>query len=268
MLKIGLLLCATIAVAMAALIGAAGFGSAALAQSGPTRAIAADDLFAGPESPDFRGGVGKGVSLLTNIVQQAQTPGSQCPTDVDFTVMGGAHSDALIRQALAAARRDAIEAVLRGFGPSVRVTAMPTTSGLVSMVFISAQTAKDKEKPKLDVTWTPPKGTKVSVGTRITAKAVARDDANRWQSGIKTIDLDAGRRWFRFGDYRSRRKPAKTRSRRRLWASTVPASRRRSCACARAATSWAFRADIGSSPRGIGMAPSRKPSRAAGTTIR
>ena len=83
------LLCATIALAMAALIDAAGFGSAALAQSGPTGAIAADDLFAGPESADFRGGVGKGVSLLVNIVRRAQTPGSQCPTDVDFTVMGG-----------------------------------------------------------------------------------------------------------------------------------------------------------------------------------
>jgi hypothetical protein len=52
------------------------------------------------------------------------------------------------------------------------------------------------------VTWTPPKGTKVSVGTRITAKAVARDDANRWQSGIKTIDLDVhGGGQFGFGDY-------------------------------------------------------------------
>ena len=63
-----------------------------------------------------------------------------------------------------------------------------------------AEPVAEPEKPKLDVTWTPPKGTKVSVGTRITAKAVARDDANRWQSlqeALYLTDLRSspGRQW-------------------------------------------------------------------------
>jgi hypothetical protein len=42
----------------------------------------------------------------------------------------------------------------------------------------------------------------VKAGDRITAKAIARDDANRWQSGIKTIDLNVeGGGSFGFGDY-------------------------------------------------------------------
>lgn len=46
-LRFGSLLCATFAVAMAALIDAAAFGSAALAQGGTTQSIAADLVFAG-----------------------------------------------------------------------------------------------------------------------------------------------------------------------------------------------------------------------------
>jgi hypothetical protein len=52
------------------------------------------------------------------------------------------------------------------------------------------------------VTWTPPKNSKVKAHDRITAKVIARDDANLWQSGIKTIDLDVqGGGSFGFEDY-------------------------------------------------------------------
>ena len=189
------LLSATLAIGMSVL------APAALAQSGPTQAVAADDLFTGPESVDFKAGVGFGVNRLVNIVkqtQQAQPPGSQCPVDVDFTVMGGPHPQGLLYiQALAMARQDAITSVLQGFGPSVLINAN-TTTGLVSIVFLSAQTAKDKEPPKLHTTSVPPKGTKVKPGDQIKVTMVARDDANRWQTGIKTIQLVAKSEGGRF----------------------------------------------------------------------
>lgn len=200
--RFGSLRWATIAAASAAaLIGATGIGSAALAQQAQTASIPSDDLF-WPDTPNFKPGPGA-VARLVDIVKRAQAPGSQCPTDVDFTVLAGPHPDGpLMRDALAAARRDAIEVVLKGFGPSVRITKNVNSSSLVDMVAISAQSAKDKEPPKLDVTWTPHKGSKVKARDRITAKAIASDDANNWQTGIKSIDLTSeGGGSFGFQDY-------------------------------------------------------------------
>jgi hypothetical protein len=187
---------AIVIVVMAAVIGAAGINPAALAQQAKSAGIAADDLF-WPNTPDFKPGAGA-VARLVNFVKQAQSPGSQCPTDVDFTVMGGLHPDGpLMSEALAAARRDAIAAVLKGFGPSVRITAK-TSKGLVSMVSLNAQSAKDNEKPKLDTNSVPRKGKKVKAGDKITVTMVARDHANLWQSGIKTIQLVAESEGGRF----------------------------------------------------------------------
>jgi hypothetical protein len=182
------------------------FGSSA-AQQGTksSQSIAADLLFAGPESADFRAGAGAGTSWLVNFVQkaqQAQGTASKCPIDVDVSVMAGLHPDyakataaqrrdiELVAGALHPARRDAIAGVLEGFGPSVRVN-VNVTKGLARMVTISAQTAKDKEKPKLDTTSKPPKGTRVKAGQEIVVTMKARDDANAWQSGIKTVTLVA-----------------------------------------------------------------------------
>ncbi|MFN0218113.1 MAG: hypothetical protein ACKVP4_04765 [Hyphomicrobium sp.] len=182
--------CLTIAVMLAALIGATGIGSAALAQQAQTASIPSDDLF-WPNTVDFKPGPGA-VARLTDVVKRAQAPGSQCPTDVDFTVLAGPHPEGpLIRDALATARRDVIEVVLRGFGPSVRVTKNVNSSSLVDMVVISAQSAKDKESPKLDTNSVPRKGSKVKPRDTITVTMVARDHANLWQSGIKTIQLVA-----------------------------------------------------------------------------
>ena len=174
--------------------------------------IAADLLFAGPDSPDFRAGPGAGTSWLVDFVkkaQAAQPQGSQCPIDVDVSVMEGLPPDfvkipaadretaRLFNQALAAARRDVIGAVLNGFGPSVRVTG-EATPGLVSAVFISAQSTKDNEQPKLHTNSVPPKGKKVKAGDQIKVTMIARDHANLWQSGIKTIQLVAESEGGRF----------------------------------------------------------------------
>ena len=163
---------AIVIVVTAALIGAAGLNTAALAQQAKTASIPTDDLF-WPDTADFKGGGGKGVVLLVDFVKQAQSPSSQCPTDVDFTVFDSS-PDKLWAQTMAGVRRDAIVGVLRGFGPSVRVTSSRSTNGIISAVIISAQSAKDKEKPKLDTTSNPHKGKKVKAGDKITVTMVAR----------------------------------------------------------------------------------------------
>ena len=185
---------AIVIVVTAALIGVAGINPTALAQQAKSASIPTDDLF-WPDTNDFRPGAGS-VERLVNFVKQAQSPGSQCPTDVDFTVFESA-GDPLWASAMANWRREAIEGVLRGFGPSVRVTGT-STGGIISAVIITAQSAKDKEKPKLDTNSVPRKGKKVKAGDKITVTMVARDHANLWQSGIKTIQLVAESEGGRF----------------------------------------------------------------------
>src|SRR5215203_4969975 len=100
--------CAIVIATSTSLIGAAALGSAALAQQAHT-SIAADDLFV-PNSQTFKPGASE---RLVNFVKQAQTPGSECPTDVDFTVFDFS-SDPLMSQVMADIRREAIEGLLRG----------------------------------------------------------------------------------------------------------------------------------------------------------
>jgi len=172
-------------------------GSAAYAQQAQTTSIATDELIQ-PDTQNFKSGA---VDRLVNFVKQAHTPSSQCPTDVDFTVFDSS-SDPLWSQMQADTRRAAIEGVLRGLGPSVRVTAK-STKGIISAVIISAQTATDKERPKLDTNSVPRKGAKIKAGDKITVTMVARDNANAWQSGIKTIQLVADSEGGRFIEVRN-----------------------------------------------------------------
>jgi hypothetical protein len=176
----------------------------AAAQQGPgrvTQTIESDYLFNGPLSMDMPPGADRGTTWLVDFVkraQQAQPPGSQCPIDVDFTVTWGPNLkelqdrsyDPLLGEALALARRDVIARILNGFGPSVRVTPN-VTKGIVNTVTIGAQKALDREKPTLRTTSDPRKGSKVKPGDEIVVTMVARDDANRWQSGIKSVTLVA-----------------------------------------------------------------------------
>jgi hypothetical protein len=56
-------------------------------------------------------------------------------------------------------------------------------------VEIDYDAMRDRETPNLRVTWTPEPGTKRSPGEKIMARATAHDDANRWQTGIESIDF-------------------------------------------------------------------------------
>jgi len=125
---------------------------------------------------------------LADAARKAQAPG-QCP--LGRLTINTPAGEELFQLALGQARRDVVLAFLdrQGINAS-RFFADVKVGGTQSSVRLDYNVARDDIAPTLDVQWTPPKGTKVRVGTRITAKAIARDDANRWQTGIKTIDLD------------------------------------------------------------------------------
>lgn len=143
-------------------------------------------IFTGPLSTDLRQGA---AETLKDVVKRAQGSG-QCPIDVDLLVIAfSATDERRLIEAVAQARRDQILSVLNGLGPSVTVKTQEAI-GLGNMVSITAKTAnRDNEPPSLSVTWTPPKGSIVKAGERITVDATARDDANRFQTGVAEIEF-------------------------------------------------------------------------------
>ncbi len=194
--RFGSVVCAIVFVASAALIGVA--GSAALAQTPGTAGPITFNLFTGDSvvlNP-------KEAQRLIDAARKAQAPG-QCP--LGRLTFYSSERDPLFQEATAAARRDAVLQYLNGQGIDASrffADAAFVKDGKRNDVELDLNAGRDQTAPTLDVTWTPPKGTKVKANQRITAKAVARDDTNRWQSGINTIDLDVqGGGPFGFQDY-------------------------------------------------------------------
>ena len=189
MLKIGSLTCAAIAVAMT---GIATHPS--LAQQAQAVGF---DLFAGGSvdlNPDA-------ATQLVDAARKAQAPGD-CPLGriIIFTAEG----DPLFQEALGAARRDAVLGLLNGQGidPSRFFVELKVFGTEASRLDTNFRHFRDIEPPKLTVTSMPEKGKKVRANQRITVKAIASDDANDWQSGIKSIDLTSeGGVPFGFHDY-------------------------------------------------------------------
>jgi hypothetical protein len=184
------------AIASAALIGVAGF--AVLAQTPGMSGPITFNLFTG-DSVDLNQ---KEAQRLINAARKAKAPG-ECP--LGRLTIRAAKGDPLFQEALAAARRDAVLQYLNSQGIAVsRFIAEAVVGGMEGQddVRLDLNAGRDDIPPTLDVTWTPPKGSKVKAKQRITAKAVARDDANRWQTGINTIDLNVdGGGSFGFHDY-------------------------------------------------------------------
>lgn len=159
------------------------------------------NLFKGGDAVDLKDGA---AEQLRDAARKAQGSSSgSCPL-ARFTIFTP-KGDPLFQDALGKARRDAVLTALNAQG-------IDTSRFFVdSVVFGDAKgndatveynVGQDRDNPTINVTWTPPKNTKVSHGQRITAKATARDDSNRWQSGIKTIDFDVqGGAQFGFQDY-------------------------------------------------------------------
>jgi hypothetical protein len=101
--------------------------------------------------------------------------------------------DPLFQEALAASRRDAILTSLDRQGVDVagRLFIESTVFGGEAGHDAAYEFAGDNQKPTLTTTSQPPAGTKVEPGQQIIVRMAARDDANNWQTGIKSIQLVA-----------------------------------------------------------------------------
>ena len=181
------LACLTSALAMAALIGAAGFGSAALAQSpGTAGPVSLGDLFKGPDSTDLKDGADGVVNAA--IVNASMR---QCRTQKANIKVALAKSDPLFQQALGQTRSGVIDAVLKQRGVSAERYAV-TYGGIGAKDDVQVEYGDiipDKDKPKLDTNSVPRKGAKVKANDKIVVTMVATDRANEWQTGIKSIQL-------------------------------------------------------------------------------
>jgi hypothetical protein len=175
-----------VATALCAL-GAIGTAAPAFAQTTPGTA-GLGELFTGPESVELKDGA---AEKLLEAAAGAINPREPCPQQTNFKVIVK-RGDLLFQQALAAARRDALIAELNKQNfPDSRYEFTYDWQGNANDVQVSHGRMRDRQRPNLHTTSVPPKGRKVKPGDRITVTMVARDDANRVQSGIQRIQLVA-----------------------------------------------------------------------------
>lgn len=168
------------------------------AQSADLPEFSTYDLFTDEEdSVDLRPEV---LQQLADAIRKAQAPGSCSLGRLKIRVPTGALQDALL-----SARRDAVLAALDRLGVPVagRLFVETSVAGGPGGTDTVYEPALDKRPPKLDVIWTPEKGTPVEADRRITAKATASDDPTSWQTGLKNIKLtvEGGDRPFGFKEY-------------------------------------------------------------------
>lgn len=175
-----------------ACVGTIAFGPAASAQQQAAGPVSLGQIFDGDNSNPTADGAKK----FTDAGRKASALG-ECPkARVKVVVEKG---DPVFQAALAAARRDSLLQILDRAGLGANLFFFETDpEGAKSDVQIDYQ--MDREKPKLDTSSVPRKGTKVKAGDRITVTMVARDNANDWQTGIKTIQLVADSEGGRFID--------------------------------------------------------------------
>jgi hypothetical protein len=148
------------------------------ATSGP---ISLGDLFGGSDNVDL---TASGTKRFRDGTAKAKGLG-ECPrAKVTVVVKKG---DPLFQSALGLARRDTL---LRQLGEQARYFLFEVDStGTFDDVRIDYNAGRDREKPNLHTSSVPPKGSKVKTDQEIKVTMVARDDANRWQTGIKFIRL-------------------------------------------------------------------------------
>ena len=162
-------------------IGATAPCSDALAQTaGP---VSVKDVFSGDDSNPTQAG----AKRFTDAAKKANAPG-ECPkATVKIVVKKGQD---MFQAALADTRREVLQKILDRAGLNAsRFQFETNTNGIKDDVQIDYDASRDRERPKLATTSEPRKGSKVKGGTQIKVTMVARDDANRWQSGIQSIQL-------------------------------------------------------------------------------
>jgi hypothetical protein len=139
--------------------------------------------------PDLAELLPTGTDALKSLAEKAKGDRSECPDALAFKVVIQGTGDPLWRETLARARQDALVAFLRNHGLmqgrdyKLDKFDMNGPKDDVQVRF------NGPEKPKLNTTSKPPKGTKVKAGDLIEVTMTATDDANVAQSGIRAIQL-------------------------------------------------------------------------------
>ncbi|HZP68601.1 MAG TPA: hypothetical protein VFB29_01540 [Pseudolabrys sp.] len=127
-----------------------------------------------------------GARQFQNAAANATRQGDCVRARVTVVVPKG---DPLFQPSLAAARRDALLQLLGDQARYFRFDLDTEGKANQNDVKMEYLTGPDHEPPRLSVTWTPPNGHRVKPGDKIKADARARDDANRWQTGVKEINF-------------------------------------------------------------------------------
>jgi hypothetical protein len=130
------------------------------------------------------------VARLADTIRRARVPDG-CP--LGRLRIRVAEGDPLFQQALGAARRDAILARLHQMGVPVagRLFIEHSMFGGPEGDDTTYEIPVDRAPPTLQTNSNPPKGSKVTANQHIVVRMIARDDAARWQTGVKTIQLVA-----------------------------------------------------------------------------
>jgi hypothetical protein len=112
-----------------------------------------------------------------------------CPRRITFRVGVRPGSNTFYEESFAATRRDVLRGLVESMGAGAATVVVSVEAGQADEVTVEYDFARDHEKPRLQTTSVPPKGTKVQPGDQIRVTMIAADDANPWQSGIKTVEL-------------------------------------------------------------------------------
>jgi len=131
----------------------------------------------------------KELARLAGAIRQAKVP-RECPLGelTIYTPKG----DKIFQSALSGARRDAVLAALERLGLDVAGRLFVNeVEGSAGKFDVGYSDARDDKPPTLTTTSQPKKGSKVKARQKITVTMVARDDADRLQTGIESVRLTA-----------------------------------------------------------------------------
>lgn len=172
-------------------LGVLGLGALAVELAGPSAAQQKTDqilfgLFRGEESVEL---APKELARLAAAIRQAKVP-RECPLgELTIYVPKG---DETWQKALSAARRDVVLQELQRQGLDVAGRLFVNEEyGRLGKFDAGYSAARDNRPPTLTTTSQPKKGSKVQPKDRIVVTMVARDDADRLQTGIESIRLIA-----------------------------------------------------------------------------
>ena len=180
---------------LAALAGFA-FGAISLiVSSGPSAAQQASEtlrlnLFEGADSVAI---LPNRLPTLAGAARNARPSRGECPRGTITT--WAPKGDELFQQALAGGRSVNVRAALAQMGVDISQFyfnyKVADTDTIAHDTVLTFGAPRDETPPKLHTSSTPPKGSKVTPRQQIVVTMTARDDATRWESGIRTIELFA-----------------------------------------------------------------------------